>query len=131
MLHALVFLIGTWNCSSAAGPQQFSYRATFSYALGGALIQEQTSWPGGGGDIGYYGYASKGAYWTFTVLESDGSTTVFHGTGDAKHVVYHTAYPDTSDTEVFDAPSDTTYTTHFSGSFAGKNVVATDTCTKQ
>lgn len=132
MLANLGFLIGTWTCSYAAGGQNVTYTATFAYDLGGNWIRERDAWPGGGGDLAFIKYVPKGSYWNTTVLEGDGSTTVFRGSGSGTHVVYHIVYPTgTNATETFDRVSSTKYATHFSGMLEGQKMSATDTCTKR
>ncbi|MBV8153540.1 MAG: hypothetical protein JOY98_03920 [Candidatus Eremiobacteraeota bacterium] len=129
-LAGLAFLIGAWTCTSGSGAQQFTYTAVYAYDMQNDWISQHDTWTGGG-DVGYLTYDAKGAFWNWVVLEPQGSTTVFHGTGPATHISYRTVYPPQSDgTEVFDRASDTKYATHFTGTLEGKKYDASDTCTK-
>jgi hypothetical protein len=130
-LAGLAFLIGTWTCTSGSGAQQFRYTAVYAYDVQNNWISQHDEWTGGG-DVGYLTYDAKGAFWNWVVLEPQGSTTVFHGTGPAARITYHTVYPPASDgVETFERISATKYATKFNGTLEGKRYDATDTCTKQ
>jgi len=123
MLSALGFLIGTWTCSFGT--------AVFSYDLQNNYIRQTDTFSGGGGDVAYLTYVPKGSYWNWTVIEPQGSTTIFRGSGPATQITFRTVYPAGDDgVEVFNRISDTKYSTTFNGTLEGKKYNATDTCTK-
>lgn len=130
MLTALGFLIGVWTCSYAGGGQHLTYTATFAYDMSNNWISQRDAWSGGGGDVGYLTYIPKEKVWTYAVFESERTTTLFRGTGDASHIVYRSIYPDAKFTDVFDRVSPTKYTLHFSGIVGGKPMTSLDVCTK-
>ena len=130
-LSSLRFLVGTWSCTYNAGKTPFVYKATFSYDMSGNWLRESDSWAGGGGDLGMFTYEPKRHGWTAVILEPERTTTVFRATGDnPNHVVYRSAYPDASMTEIFDRASPTRYTLHFTQIANGKTTKSADTCVK-
>ena len=55
------------------------------------------------------------------MIEPERTTTIFRATGtDGSHIVYHSAYPDASMTEVFDRIASNRYTLHFKQKASGK-----------
>ena len=131
-LASLSYLVGSWNCTYNAGTQHIKYTATYDYVMGNNWLRERDALTGGGSDIGLTTYEPKTNTWTEIVAENDRSTTVFRAKGsDGGHRVYQSVYPNALLTLAFDRVSDTKYTLHFHGTFAGKTMTSYDTCAKQ
>lgn len=129
-LSSLRYLVGTWKCTYQIGKTHADYKATYSYGLGENWLRESDSW-GGGSDLGMITYEPKERRWTIVVLETDRIATLFRAAGGSpNHLVYHSVYPSTSMTDVFDRDSPTRYTLHFTQSAGGRAVKSTDTCVK-
>ncbi|MGA8576886.1 MAG: hypothetical protein WB609_14530 [Candidatus Cybelea sp.] len=128
-LASLRFLVGTWSCGYQTGKTHLTYKASFAYDMNDNWMRESDSWSGGG-DLGMFTYEPKKG-WTVVILEPDRTTTIFRASGsDSNHVVYHSFYPHTGATEVFDRVSPTRFTVHFTQTEGGKTTSSTDTCVK-
>lgn len=130
-MKSLQYLVGTWTCTFVSGSMHQTYAATFAYDMGGNWMSERDAWTGGGGDLGVLTYEPQKRIWTFVVLESERTTTIFQAkdTGDERKV-WHSVFPDTSMTETIDKLSPAKYTINFVGTFNGKAMKSTDTCLK-
>jgi hypothetical protein len=130
-LSSLRYLVGAWNCTYHAGATRVSYKALFSYDMGGNWVRERDSWAGGGNDLGMFTYEPKRHGWTAVVIEPERSTVVFRASGDnPNHIVYRSLYPDTSMTEIFVRDSPTRYTLQFTQISTGKTTKSNDLCVK-
>ena len=130
-LAALGFLVGTWHCTYAEGSQLSHYTARFAYDLSENWIQETDSSQGTPLGEAFVTSDPKSGSWTYVVLGSDRTTTVFQGSGIPTHVTYRGVYPKSDFRETFDRNSSTTYTVHFTGTYGGTGTSSTDVCTKQ
>jgi len=131
-LRSLSYLVGSWTCTYNSGSQHITYTATYAYVMGDNWLRERDSWTGGGSDVGLTTYEPKAATWTEIVAENERSTTVFRAPGsDSAHRVFRSVYPNSLLNVTFDRVSDTKYTLHFHGVYAGKMMTSFDVCTKQ
>ena len=130
-LSSLRYLVGTWSCSYNAGKNHITYKAVYAYDMANNWMRESDSWAGGGNDLGMLTYDPKHHGWTAVIVEPERSATIFRSDGgDYAHIVYHSMYPDTSMTEVFDRQSQTRYTLHFTQTGRGRTIKSTDLCLK-
>jgi ribosomal protein L10 len=129
-LSSMRSLVGTWNCTYQVGKTRIAYKAVFSYDLGDNWVLERDS-SAGGSDLGMFTYEPKRRGWTAIVITRQRTTTVFRAVGDnPNHIVYRSAYPDTSMTDIFDRASPTIYTLHYTQTTGGKTIKSADRCVK-
>src|SRR5215471_13294539 len=119
-LSSLRYLVGTWNCSFEAGKTDVNYKATYTYDIGNNWLRENDSWTHGGSDLGMITYEPRSRQFVSVAMDRERAVVVFHANGsNPNHLVYHSAYPTTKLTNVFDRNSQTRYTLHFSGNVGG------------
>ena len=123
---------GTWKCSYTTGKQTATYQAVFGPAADQSWLHERDTWAGGGGDEAFLTYDPGARQWTWVVLEGGQGATVFVAKGgDSRHLVFHSAYPNATMTNVFDRVSPTKYTLRFTQMARGKTSGNFDVCAKQ
>jgi len=127
-LNAVQYLVGNWSCQYEGGSQRISYESKYAYELSGSWLRERDSFKNGGSDEESLTFDPKHALWTAVILDSLGMTTIFRASGsDARHIVYHSVYPDATMTETFDRLSSARYTLHYAQSTGGKLTKSLDT----
>lgn len=129
-LPSLRYFVGSWECTYRSGATSMTYKAAYAFDAGGKwLVERDTS--SGFTDEGRFTYDPKRQRWIVVITGSDRSATVFEGTGEARHVAYHTVYPNAYARETFDRISPEKYTLHFTETTNGQTTKSMDVCVKQ
>ncbi|MBV9718704.1 MAG: hypothetical protein JOZ77_05265 [Candidatus Eremiobacteraeota bacterium] len=131
-LASLSYLVGTWSCTYNAAGRHIAYTATYDYVAGNNWLRERNASSAGFSDVGLTTYEPKSNAWTEIVAGSDRSTTLFRAKGsDSAHRLYRSILPNALMMLRFDRVSNSKYTLHFSGTYAGKRMTSYDVCTKR
>lgn len=131
-LAGLHYLVGTWNCTYAAGTIRMAYDATYAYDRDGHTLRQIASWAGGGGDEELLAYDARRGGWTAVVIDDHGTATIMRATGGGpNHIAYRSVYPDASIAETYDRISATKYMLHATVRSGGKTITSVDTCVRE
>jgi hypothetical protein len=123
------YLIGTWNCTSAAGSGMQNYTATYSYSMGRHWLRAVNT-AKNSTSVDFMSYANR--TWTVIDVEPTGDYSVLEAPDTGlSHQAYVTKYPKPGLHVTFDRQSMTHYTLTFSGTMGGKPAVWKDTCMKR
>lgn len=130
-LHALSYLVGSWNCALDLDGKKQPYKASWAYSLGNRWLRETDSWSGGG-DVLMLTYFPPLHQWRSVVTERNGGMTIFHAPyAGADHIAYSSVYPDSNMTDAFDRISNRKYTLHFVQTANGTVARGYDICVKR
>ncbi|HEY9084651.1 MAG TPA: hypothetical protein VIN40_01715 [Candidatus Tyrphobacter sp.] len=136
-MASLQFMVGTWNCTTTAGPTTIAEAET--------IVAQNPLWLHGSGTITstgqpvsedfYVGYDARRSQWVLITIDSNGeygiATSVTPNLSPSTWISAYPAMSGMTGTGTFTKVSDRQYTVDFSQTVNNKVIGSHEVCTKQ